>query len=65
MFVAEEKKNGKGKGGKYFETENIFLQRRELKWRRKRKKIFGKGKRDNNQTNKQTIWLLSQWTMEG
>ena len=44
MFVAEEKKNGKGKGGKYFETENIFLQRRELKWRRKRKKIFGKGK---------------------
>ena len=45
MFVAEEKKNGKGKGGKYFETENIFLQRRELKWRRKT------GQQPNKQTN--------------
>ena len=38
-WYAEEKKNRKGKGGKYLDKENIFSWKRW--WRGKSKKIFG------------------------
>ena len=39
-FFAEEMKNRKGKGGKYLEKENTFMQRR----RRKEEEIYWKRK---------------------
>ena len=38
MFVAEEKKNGKGKGGKYMEKENRFLAEKEEEEKKKKEK---------------------------
>ena len=37
FFSAEEKNDGKGKGGKYLKNKSFFLRRR------KRRKIFGEG----------------------
>ena len=41
IFFAEEKKNGEGKGGIYFEEGNIFFAEKRS---RKRRQIFGEGK---------------------
>ena len=42
IWLAEEKKNGEGKGGKYLATENIWSVEEKKEWRRKRRKIFDK-----------------------
>ena len=45
LWLAKEKKNREGRGGKYLEKE-------KLGHRRKRGEIFGEGKSDGGQTNR-------------
>ena len=49
------RKNGEGKGGKYLMKESIFLCRGEEKRRRKRRKIYRKGKCPVGQTDREGI----------
>ena len=44
IFVAEEKKNGKGKGEKYLDKENTFFVGKNIEQKLKRRHIFGEEK---------------------
>ena len=51
-IYCQEKKNGKGKVGKYEEMENIFICGGEEKWRSKKKKNFVEEKHFNAEEKK-------------